>query len=591
MLKYHFLVFYREADQMLEVLKKFGAVHVKRVKRESDPNAARLRRRLSDLKQTASQLDKIIALHSTNAAPASLSTNVATLETSLEKWQAHTKAIPKLEEELYHVRSFGPYNKDKIIALKQAGLFLHLYSVPLGKLKPEWSKTYALELLHDSGRKTWFVIVSDSDIPPTIKAQKEELPEHSPADLEHEIKLRKSEREALEAWLFKNAENLKKAIEEESIGIKEQLQDLNAREQMMQMGFGKVIMLQGWVPAHQADALEQTLSQTDTHFERIAPSAGDKPPIMLKNRVPARWFEPIAKLFAMPTYFELDLTPFFAPFFMLFFGLCLGDGGYGLLMFLILLALGSKVPADYKGIWKLALVLEFFAIIMGLVSGTFFGINLLETDVPILVDLRGIMLNADQLFNFALLLGAIQIMFGLALKAVNQWRQNGWSYSMSPVGWMLLLAGIGGGALSAFTLLYQVLCWSGVGLIIVFSDPKGSIGVRLGKGLWDLYGITGVFGDLLSYIRLFALGLAGSILGFVVNDISLAILGSHSIIGPVFFVVMLIIGHGLNIFIASLGAFVHPMRLTFVEFYKNAGFEGGGDPYKPLASGSNIDKQ
>jgi V/A-type H+-transporting ATPase subunit I len=360
---------------------------------------------------------------------------------------------------------------------------------------------------------------------------------------------------------------------------------------MAQMGFGKAIMLQGWVPADRADALEKTLDTTDTYYEQLKADPKDKPPILLENRVPAAWFEPIAKLFALPGYFELDLTPYFAPFFMLFFGLCLGDAGYGLVMFVALLLLKSKIPPAYKNIWKLALILEFFAIIMGLLSGTFFGINLLETEVPGLVNLRGMMLNADQLFNFALLLGAIQIMLGLALKATNQWRQNGWAYSMSPIGWMILLAGIGGGSLVAFNLLYQTLSWTGVALIIIFSDPKGGIGTRLGKGLWDLYGITGVFGDLLSYIRLFALGLAGSILGFVVNDISMAILGSNPILGPLFFVIMLIIGHGLNIFIASLGAFVHPMRLTFVEFYKNAGFEGGGDPYSPLTTGTELSKQ
>ena len=181
-----------------------------------------------------------------------------------------------------------------------------------------------------------------------------------------------------------------------------------------------------------------------------------------------------------------------------------------------------------------------------------------------------------------MVLGAIQIIFGLIIKSLNQKTQYGWQYAISPIGWILLFIGLGSGYFLGFTTILTAISWLGVSLIIIFSDPKGGIGIRIGKGLWDLYGITGFFGDLLSYIRLFALGLAGSILGFVVNDIALSILGSHPIIGPIFFVVMLIVGHGLNIFIASLGAFVHPMRLTFVEFYKNAGFEGGGEPYNPL---------
>jgi V/A-type H+-transporting ATPase subunit I len=120
--------------------------------------------------------------------------------------------------------------------------------------------------------------------------------------------------------------------------------------------------------------------------------------------------------------------------------------------------------------------------------------------------------------------------------------------------------------------------------VLFFNDPKSNIITRFGKGIWDIYStVTGVFGDLLSYIRLFALGLSSAILGFVINDIGLQILGSSRILGPVFFGIFLVLGHTLNILISSLGSFVHPMRLTFVEFYKNAGFKGGGEPYKPFS--------
>ena len=93
--------------------------------------------------------------------------------------------------------------------------------------------------------------------------------------------------------------------------------------------------------------------------------------------------------------------------------------------------------------------------------------------------------------------------------------------------------------------------------------------------------VTGVFGDLLSYIRLFALGISSAILGFVFNDISLQLL-NIPYVGWLFFLILLLFGHSINLFLATLGGFIHPMRLTFVEFYKNAGFEGGGKEYKPF---------
>ena len=117
---------------------------------------------------------------------------------------------------------------------------------------------------------------------------------------------------------------------------------------------------------------------------------------------------------------------------------------------------------------------------------------------------------------------------------------------------------------------------------MVLNKPGASVFSRIGGGLWDSYGmVTGLFGDLLSYIRLFALGISSAILGFVFNDISLQLL-EVPWIGWLLFLIILVAGHSINLFLAVLGGFIHPMRLTFVEFYKNAGFEGGGKEYKPI---------
>ncbi len=126
-----------------------------------------------------------------------------------------------------------------------------------------------------------------------------------------------------------------------------------------------------------------------------------------------------------------------------------------------------------------------------------------------------------------------------------------------------------------------LLIFSGI-LIFLLNTPGMNIFLRIGRGAWDTYSIlTGVFGDLLSYIRLFALGISSSILGFVFNDISSQML-SVPYVGWLLFILLLVFGHSINIFMATLGGIVHPMRLTFVEFYKNAGFTGGGIEYKPF---------
>ena len=172
-------------------------------------------------------------------------------------------------------------------------------------------------------------------------------------------------------------------------------------------------------------------------------------------------------------------------------------------------------------------------------------------------------------------------------------KQKGFVFSVSTISWIILIAGTvilqGGAALGFFDKgsveipTYIVLGLGSIG-ILFFNDPSANIFVSFGKGLYDVYGmVTGVFGDLLSYIRLFALGTSGAILGLVIDKVGIQFLGMPYI-GPVLFIVFLLVGHTLVLLISALGAFVHPLRLTFVEFYKNSSFTGGGKEYKPFTN-------
>ena len=117
----------------------------------------------------------------------------------------------------------------------------------------------------------------------------------------------------------------------------------------------------------------------------------------------------------------------------------------------------------------------------------------------------------------------------------------------------------------------------------LYNSPDKNVFVNFGLGLWDTYNMaTGLLGDILSYVRLFALGLSGGILASVFNSLAVGMSPDNIIAGPIVMVLIFLIGHSINIFMNVLGAMVHPMRLTFVEFFKNAGYEGGGKEYKPF---------
>ena len=182
----------------------------------------------------------------------------------------------------------------------------------------------------------------------------------------------------------------------------------------------------------------------------------------------------------------------------------------------------------------------------------------------------------------------VQILFGMVLKAVNQGIQFGFKYAVATIGWIILLVSCGVGALlpEVMPLGGTVhLCILGVAaaMIFLYNSPGKNIFLNIGLGLWDSYNMaTGLLGDVLSYVRLFALGLSGGILAGVFNSLAVGMSPDNVIAGPIVMVLIFVIGHAINIFMNVLGAMVHPMRLTFVEFFKNSGYEGGGKEYKPF---------
>ena len=354
----------------------------------------------------------------------------------------------------------------------------------------------------------------------------------------------------------------------------------------------KLMLLEGWAPAQRIEEIKQFLSTQDAYYEIADPTPEDNVPILLNNKGFFRLFEPIMKLYMLPKYNELDLTPFFAPFFMLFFGLCLGDSGYGLFMVLavtIYRIVAKQLSSSMKSILTLVQLLGASTMVCGLLTGTCFGFNLYDINIPFFQSMKEtISLDNQQMFNLSLILGGVQIIFGMILKAVNQTIQFGVKYAIATIGWILILVSTAiafaapavmpmGGTVHAVILIIGAL------MAYLYNSPGKNIFVNIGLGLWDSYNMaTGLLGDILSYVRLFALGLSGGILASVFNSLAVGMSPDNAVAGPIIMVLIFVIGHAINIFMNVLGAMVPPMRLTFVEFFRNAGYEGGCKEYKPF---------
>jgi V/A-type H+-transporting ATPase subunit I len=369
---------------------------------------------------------------------------------------------------------------------------------------------------------------------------------------------------------------------------------------------GDVLRLMiGWVRADKTEELVNYLEKDKIFYEMEDPAYEDDVPVQITNDGYTRLFEPILRMYSLPNYHDIDPSLFFAPFFMLFFGLCLGDGGYGLLVFLGGLYLALKGSESTKSYGRLGIWLGLMTIICGLLTGTVFGIDLTQQDWAILAPVKPYFINDNgvgKIFGYSpmmvisVIIGFVQVLLGMILKGCKAWKNYGFGYAIGSFSWVITLLTIifivcvGDSVPTWLWFLPRgVLVLSTIGIFLynnpsAYKNPITGPLLNIGGGVWATYGMaTGLLGDLLSYIRLFALGLTGGVLGGVFNSLAYDMTSSLPwFIRWLPMVVILLFGHGITFALSMISAFVHPMRLTFVEFFKNADFEGGGKEYTPF---------
>jgi V/A-type H+-transporting ATPase subunit I len=597
MKKYSFLVYHKEYDDFLLKLRELGVVHI--IEREGAVTEE-VRARF----QQAEQVNKLIRMLDARGIKPEPTNEKAGIEAEvivqeIEEIQAEQARVIQqtaaLRKEAAEVMPWGEFSPDKIHALAENGIRIRLYTTLLREWNPELTEHASVFEINQSAGMVYFAVVDNGDVLPEFDADEVKIPSRSLSDIEKQ----QAALEALAVQLNERMDGIAgkhlSALHRYEQQILQDAELDKAFKTTSKEANDHLSILEGWIPDQTTEVLHRFLDEQGVVYLRESPVPGDKIPILLKNKGFSSKFEVLGELYSLPSYAELDLTPFFAPFYTIFFGFCLGDAGYGVLITLLALFAKRKVGKDLKPIATLVSYLGISTFVFGLISGTAFGINLYESGLPGYRQLQAMFIANDTdinsiLFALALILGGIQIIFGMGIKAANEIVQFGFKYALSTIGWMILLIGVAViMGLSNYAgipmdtmkpALYAVLGVSGV-LILFLNSPGKNIFMNFGIGLWNSYNmVTGVLGDLLSYIRLFALGISSAILGFVFNSLALSV--GTNIIGIFFMVIILILGHSINLFMSGLGAFVHPMRLTFVEFYKNAGFSGGGKKYHPF---------
>lgn len=600
MKKLTFLVYHKEYDAFLNNLRDLGVVHIAEKQQGMADNSAlqekiRLSARLSatiKLLQNIKTEEKVTDdLQTVSASRGMLILDE--VDELLNHKSSLQQQILAYEKELAVLEPWGDFSPESIAKLRDSGYDIGFYISTEANFNEDWIEAYNAMVINRVASKVYFITFTKTNQEIDLDVERIKLPDRSYGQTQELILNNKEE-------LLRQEETLQNIARKDIPSLLAARKELNGEIEFDQVVLNtepaageKLMLLQGWLPASEEDPIVAYLNSQSVYYDIKKPAPEDNVPIQLNNKGLFAWFEPICKLYMLPKYNELDLTPFFAPFFMLFFGLCLGDSGYGLFLLLgvtLYRLLAKNIGQTMKPILSLVQLLAASTFFCGMLTGTFFGANFYDLDWPFIQRMKhAIAMDNNDMFQLSLLLGVIQILFGMILKAVNQAIQFGFKYAVGTIGWIILLVSIGLAAVlpAVFpmggTAHLVILAIAGA-MILFYNSPDKNIFINFGLGLWDSYNmVTGLLGDILSYVRLFALGLSGGILASVFNSLAVGMSPDNVIAGPIVMVLIFVIGHSINIFMNVLGAMVHPMRLTFVEFFKNSGYEGGGKEYKPFS--------
>lgn len=600
MTKYSFILLSGQTEEFLSKIQDLGVIDITRSVKPVDEKSEALLSEADTVKKALAVLNSCDAEPETgfrfdgNPVEAALKAQADVEELKNE--------LSSAKKELSARKPWGQFSTEAIGRLEAQGLKIRFYSCQKKKFDPAWAEIQPLQVVSETDTTVFFVTVAPVSEEYSFPIEPMAAPEGSVNEMELTIKdleTKLSERKKLLG-------NLKGCIGELRQRYNEKLGalDLYLAESATEMAADShLAVVTGFAPTEDDKRLCDAFDALGIYYIHEPATKEDNPPIKLHNNWFAKNFEVLTGMYGMPVYDEFDPTPVLGPFFMLFFAMCMGDAGYGIVLMLIALFMKLKMQGTSLGkMYRLIGFLGGMTFFVGLFLGTFFGMSILEASwtpewlKALCVDgwfPDGKIAGFPVQMVLAVAIGVLHICLAMIIKTINYTKRFGFSKTVSTWGWTtLIVGGIIVIALGMTEILSEVAFkWVIIALaavsslaIFVFNTPGRNPLVNIGSGLWDTYNmVTGLMGDVLSYIRLYALGLAGGMLGNAFNIMGAMILDIPVPgVNWVFCIVILIFGHVLNLAMSCLGAFVHPLRLTFVEYFKNSGYEGTGLKYNPL---------
>ena len=606
MMKYSFILLSGETEDFLNRIQELGVVDVTRSARPVDERSAAMMDSAAADKKVIGKLEGLDFSKDADHEAILGACEKAELDTDLTS--GAQKALVELGElelayaaatkEVSARKPWGDFDKKRLEQLDSLGYAVRYYRIPVKKFSQEWAGLCPLEVINEDKANVWFVTIAPKAEDYSFPVEPVSAPEGSWKEAQAEVERLQARIAGQKGLIMKYQD----AIPQMQEASRQKLTDLEmylAKASTEHAAENLLSVIEGFAPVENDAELCKAFDSMGVLYIREDATEEDNPPIRLKNNWFTRLFEVLTGMYGMPGYKEFDPTPILAPFYLLFFAMCMGDAGYGLILILFGLGVTKKwINIDmFKNIGPLISVLGAGTLVVGLVLGTAFGVSLADAAWYPAV-LKKFMITGDiagfpAQMVLALGIGVFHICLAMTVKAIGYTKRFGFKENISTWGWLILILG---GIILAAVGMTEILSPMAMKIAIIvlavvsglaiyiFNTPGRNPLMNIGSGLWDTYNmITGILGDVLSYIRLYALGLAGGMLGQAFNILGgMMVSDGFNAINWLPFAIILLLGHTLNLAMSCLGAFVHPLRLTFVEYFKNAGYEGKGKEYSPL---------
>ena len=599
MTRYNFILPGGEEGAFLARLGELGVIDITRSVKPVDEKSAAMLQEAEKVRETAGWLARQDFNGVRPIASDGAEDPVAEVSVLRDRLQETNVLLEAARKDMQARRPWGSYDPAVLDELAARGYTVRWYGVARKKFDAGWAAEVPLQVVAEDAGTVWFVTISDD---PDYSFPVPELPRPAGtvAEAEAEIDRLEAELKTVQGRLT----GLKAAVadmERKNAGLLADL-DLYLAEKGSESAVeGYISLLEGFAPTVDDERLAAELDKMDVLWYRDDAKLEDNPPIKLTGNKFTRMFAVLTDMYGRPRYDGFDPTPYLSVFFLLFFAFCMGDAGYGLLLMLVGLAL--KKVKGFADMSPLVVTLGAGTTVIGLLFHTFFSMDMLEwawiPDGAKRLMLPSKIAGYDGTMILSIVVGIVHLCLAMILKAYYATKNNGFLNVLGIWGWTLLIVGgviVGGialtGVLDARATKWIIIVLGAVSAagIFLLNDLHRNPLMNIGSGLWETYNtVTGLLGDVLSYLRLYALGLAGSMLGFAFNSIGLKVLGDGgNWVAWIPFVAIVIVGHTLNLVMAALGAFVHPLRLNFLEFFKNSGYEVSPRNYNPL--GNNTEK-